>query len=165
MAAPVLVVSWERGWQLTKLLRLLILHPGWLLLLRCWPVCVMNLRQAVVAIVGPLQTHFLLNTLVIYALSLPALIELHISRALLHAVDVAHELGSAGGLHLAEELHGAAGHLLTNSKAGPGILRLAPAEHELIVLHLTVLAQVHCCRPQGGCSQGHLLHSELLLGR
>ena len=118
------------------LIYLLILHPGWLLLLRCWPVCVMDLgwnmknmyfrvislhlRQAVVAIVGPLQTHFLLNTLVIYALSLPALIELHISRALLHAVDVAHELGSAGGLHLAEELHGAAGHILASSKASPG---------------------------------------------
>ena len=79
-----------------------------------------HLRQAVVAIVGSLQTHFLLNTLVIYALSLPALIELHISRALLHAVDVAHELGSAGGLHLAEELHGAAGHILASSKASPG---------------------------------------------
>ena len=77
------------------------------------------LRQRVVAIVWPLQAHLLLHTLVIDALGLATLIELHVAGALLHAVDVAHELSRAGGFHLAEELHGAAGHLLTSSKASP----------------------------------------------
>ena len=128
-----------------------------------------------VAIVRPFQAHLLLHALVIDALGPTALIELHIARALLHAVDVAHELGGAGGFHLAEELHGATGHLLASAKASPlkdirhkalvsptaqltipRILCLAPAEHELIVLHLTVFAKVHCCRSQGGCTKGHL---------
>ena len=77
------------------------------------------LGQAVVAIVWPLQAHLLLHTLVIDALGLAALVELHVAGALLHAVDVAHELSRAGGFHLAEELHGAAGHLLSSSKACP----------------------------------------------
>ena len=127
-----------------------------------------------VAIVRPFQPHLLLHALVIDALGPTALIELHIARALLHAVDVAHELGGAGGFHLAEELHGAAGHILASSKASPGrkglevsqyffrspgILCFTPAEHELIVLHLTIFPQVHRCRPQGGGSQGHLDHT------
>ena len=41
----------------------------------------------------------------------------------------------------------------------PGILCFTPAEHELIVLHLTIFPQVHRCRPQGGGSQGHLDHT------
>ena len=38
----------------------------------------------------------------------------------------------------------------------PGVPRLSPAEHELVVLDLAVLAQVHGTGPQGGGAQGHL---------
>merc|ERR1719234_1842587 len=100
----------------------------------------MNLGQRVVAIVWPIHSHLFLDTGVIDALGLAALVKLHVSGAFFHAVDVAHELGGAGGFHLAEELHGTAGHLLASSKASPGILCLGPAEHELIVLYLAVLA-------------------------
>ena len=78
-----------------------------------------NLGQAVVAIVWPFQAHLLLHALVVDALGPAALVKLHVARALLHAVDVAHELSRAGGFHFAEELHGAAGHLLASSKASP----------------------------------------------
>ena len=47
--------------------------------------------------------------------------------------------------------------------AEPGVLRLPPAQHELVVLDLARLAQVHGPGPQRGGAQGDLLHRELLL--
>ena len=83
------------------------------------PTSQQYLRQAVVAIVRPFQAHLLLHAFVKDALGFTALVELHVARTFLHAIDIGHELSSAGGFHFTEELHGAAGHLLASSKTRP----------------------------------------------
>ena len=90
-------------------------------------------------------------------------------------------LRGAHRLHLPEELHRAASHLLallqtlsvdnTNilnsfvaSDISPWVLSFVSAEHKLVVLHLTDLAEVHGAGPEAGGAEGDLLHGELGLG-
>ena len=61
-------------------------------------------------------------------LGLPALLELHVGAASLQAGGVGHELRGAHGLHLPEEVHGAAGDVLTLLQTFPEITLMSPGQ-------------------------------------
>ena len=112
-------------------------------------------------------------------LSVPAVTELHVGAAPLQAGGVGHELIGAHRLHLPEELHRAARHvpalrqtfsvntknicecILTLFRLSPRVLGLVSAEHELVVLGLADLAEVHGPGPEAGGAERNLLHCEL----
>ena len=131
----------------------------------------------------PLETEALHHAVIEGCLGLPALRELHVGAASLQAGGVRHELRGAHRLDLPEELHGAAGDVLAfldtfpRGQHGsddicshfcggdqPGILGLTAAQHELVVLNLAGLAQVHGASTQGGSAQGNLFYGQLSIG-
>ena len=66
---------------------------------------------------------------------------------------------------LGEKFQSAVGDGRSVLQALPRVVRLEPAEHELVVLRLAVLAQVVRPRLQVGVTQRHFLDSQFLLRR
>ena len=69
-----------------------------------------------ITIVRSLQTIVLHHTIVKGSLGVPAVAKLHVGASPLQTGGVGHELRGTHGLHLPEELHGAAGNILAFSK-------------------------------------------------
>lgn len=113
---------------------------------------------------GPLHPIVLHHAIIKSRLRVSAKGKVHARTSPLKTGGVGHELRGAHGLDLLEELEGAARDLLTWLETLPGILSLASAQHELVVLDLAVLAKVHGSCSQGRSSQGNLLNCQLLLG-
>ena len=75
--------------------------------------------QTMITVVRSLQTIILHHAVVKGGLSVSTMGKLHVGASSLQAGGVGHELGGAHRLHLPEELHGAAGHILALTKTFP----------------------------------------------